>query len=199
MVREKSILRLCNPQLPTIVLRRILMVTLNHSWLQNLYFKCLSENFTIAWRASHKRMDLRRQEMQKTISSLLIQRYVTFFHLIPRTFLQGKNPWVVVSVAYLPKLCINIYYNSGIVIWRNPKIKVKMHKPESLVKWAIYYLRHIKLCHATRASYLPNIIQHGNVNNVCISTIVTCIDTLERCVTLLWKFPTHLSSSPRTR
>ena len=44
-----NILRLCSTQLPIIALYYLLMITLNHSWFQNLYFKCLSGNFIIAW------------------------------------------------------------------------------------------------------------------------------------------------------
>ena len=48
-IRLYSILRLCNPQFTIIVLRFLFKVTLNHSWFQNVYFECLSQNFTIAW------------------------------------------------------------------------------------------------------------------------------------------------------
>ena len=50
------ILRLCNPQQPTIVLNFPLMITLKHSWFQNCYCRCLSKNFTISWLIHQKRV-----------------------------------------------------------------------------------------------------------------------------------------------
>ena len=44
-----NILRLRSTQLPIISLKFLLTVTLNHSWFQNGYFKCLYGNFIIPW------------------------------------------------------------------------------------------------------------------------------------------------------
>ena len=117
-----SILRLCNTQSPMIVLRCLLKFTMSQSWFQNFYCKCLSEKSTIAWWFHHKRSKLRIQEMNKIISSLGIKPYIKFFHIKSRKCLHGKKSCVVVSVPYMPKLCINIYYHGGIVIWRNSNI-----------------------------------------------------------------------------
>ena len=160
-----------------------LRVTLNHSCFQHFHCNFLAENYTIAWWFYHKRVDLRRQYMQTIIPSLMIQHYVTFCHPNSRKLLNGTNSCVVVIVEYLPKIFMHIYCHGRIVIWINSNIKFKIHKIEALVKCLIAFLRHIKLCHATQASYLSNIIWHGYVKNLGILTIPTYVNTLKmlRC------------------
>ena len=59
--------------------------------------------------------------------------------------MNSKQSYVVVSVAYLPKVCIHIYYHDVIVIFKNLNIKYLMHKTEGVVKCPIVYLRNIKI------------------------------------------------------
>ena len=87
------------------------MVIMTHSWFKVCYWKYLSENFTIAWLFHQKRVELSRQDMQKIISSLVILLYLTFSHPHWRRCLQGARSCLVLSVAYLPKICIHSYYH----------------------------------------------------------------------------------------
>ena len=137
-------LRLCSLQLPIIILNFLLMVTLNHSWFQNYYCKCLSGNFIIERWVPQRRMDLRRQDMQKIISWLVILHHDQFFHPNLRRCLQGTKSCVVASAAYLQKLFIHHYYNDVIVIWVSSMIAAKMRKTEDPLKSIIAYLIHIK-------------------------------------------------------
>ena len=149
MIEFYNIFRLCSLQLPMIALKCILMATLNHIWFQNCYCKCLSGNFIIKWWSPHKRVDLRSQEMQKTIPPLVIPHYGQLFHPNLRIFINGTGLCVVVNAVYLPKVFIYHYYHDMIFIWGRSTIQVKMHKTEGLVKNIISYLRNIKnlWCH----------------------------------------------------
>ena len=60
-----NILRLCSLKLPMIALKFILMVTLNHRYFQNVYYKCLFGNFIIAWYVPTKKLDLRGERGRK--------------------------------------------------------------------------------------------------------------------------------------
>ena len=108
-----------NTQSPIIFLKCLLMVTLNHSWFQNYYCKCLSEKCTITCWFHHKMVELSMQEMQTIISSSVIQLYVIFYHPNSIKCLHSTKSCVVVSVAYLTKLCIHMYYYGRIVIWKH--------------------------------------------------------------------------------
>ena len=57
-----------------------------------------------------------RSNMGKIIMpSLVIQCYINFFHPKTIIYLQVTRSCVVVIVAFLPKVCIHIYYNDGII------------------------------------------------------------------------------------
>ena len=117
-----NIFRLCSLYLWMIILKLLLIVTLNHSWFQNCYWKYLSGNLIIAQWVPQNRLDLMRQEMQTIISSLVILHYDQFYHPKPRKVLHGTRSCVVVSSAYMQKLFIHHYYHGVTVIWRRSKI-----------------------------------------------------------------------------
>ena len=72
--------------------------------------------------------------MQKIILSLVIQQYVPFYHPNSRICQNGTKSCVVVSVAYITKVCINIYYHGAIIILKNLNNKATMIKTEDMVK-----------------------------------------------------------------
>ena len=109
-------LRMYSLQLKMIALQCILMVTLNHICLQNCSCKCLSGKLIISWWFPQKRVYLSRQEMLTIISSLVILHYNQFFRPNLRRFLHSTKSCAVVSAAYLPKVCIHIYYHAVIVL-----------------------------------------------------------------------------------
>ena len=53
--------------------------------------------------------------------------------------------------------------HSSSLSWRyikeNLNIKATIHKTEGLLKWPIFYLRHLKYCHATWKTYVYKINQ----------------------------------------
>ena len=108
-----NILGFCNPWLPMIDLNYILTVTLNHSWFQNYYFKCLSNKFTVVWLVPHNRVHLGSHGMLTTISSLLILGYVPFYHH------NSKNVCIIWGNVWLWVLYIHQKYTFivTIVVW----------------------------------------------------------------------------------
>ena len=70
--------------------------------------------FWVAWK---------RQGTKKIISSLSVLLYLTLFHIKLIRCLHGTSSCVVVSVAYLPKSIIYIYYHGVIFIWEMFKTK----------------------------------------------------------------------------
>ena len=112
-----SIFRLCNLQSQMISINYLFTIPMKHSWFQNGYYKCLSGKFIIAWRVNHKRMDLKRQGIQKIIASLVIIWYIPFFHPNPRRCLHITKLCVVVSVAYLWRTCVTTEFLYVSKIW----------------------------------------------------------------------------------
>ena len=117
IIRFHNILRLISIHLPMIALKCLFMVPMNYSWSQNVFCKRLSGNFTIARWVPHKRVDLRRKDMQKIISPLVILHYYQLFQPKVRRCLHVTRSFVVLSAAYLTKVLIHHYYNGAIVIW----------------------------------------------------------------------------------
>ena len=58
----------------------------------------------------------KRRDTNKIIVSLEILPYVTFLQLSLRILLHITRSGVVASIAYLTKLCIDIYYNIVIFV-----------------------------------------------------------------------------------
>ena len=82
--------------------------------------------------------------MQTIISALVIIHCVQFCHPKSRRCMHCTRSFVVVNVAYIPKISIHCLYHVVIVICRISKIQVRIIKTEDLVKWIISYLKHIK-------------------------------------------------------
>ena len=151
---------------------------------------CLSEIFTIEWWVQHNMVYLQRQGMRTIISSLVIQRYVKFFCSNWRRCHNNKiHVWlwvlqyefvVIIMVGYL-------FQETQVSESKCPKHKVCWNGLSPI--WDI--LTH---WHATWASYLWNSIWYVYVKNVCISTIPTCIATLDMYITLLCSLPRYWSS-----
>ena len=91
----------------------------------------------------------KRRDTNKIIVSLEILPYVTFLQLSLRILLHITRSGVVASIAYLTKLCIDIYYNIVIFVWKNLNTKATLWEIEGLVKRKIIYLKNITLlwCH----------------------------------------------------
>ena len=86
-----SILKLCNPQSPMVVLRCLFTVTMNHSWLQHFYYSCLSENLIITCWVHQNRVDLRSKGIHTIISSLVIQHYLMLCHSNSGIFFMAQS------------------------------------------------------------------------------------------------------------
>ena len=123
-----NILRLCSIQLPMIALKCLLMVPLSHSLFQISCCKCLSGNFIVSQWVPKNRFELRSQEMQKIIPSLVILHYDQFCHPNLRICLHGTKSCVVVSSTYLPKLFIHHYYYGVIFFEEAQKFNSKSTK-----------------------------------------------------------------------
>ena len=71
--------------------------------------------------------------------------------------------------------------------FKNSRVKVKILKTEGLGKNKITYMKHTKYSHATWAWYLRQSIWYGKVKNVCVSTVRSCVTTLEMCIAVLFQ------------
>ena len=136
----------------------------------------------------------------------MIQHYVTLFHPNSIKCLHITNSCVVMSVSYLPKLCIHLYYNCGIFIWINSNINVKIHKPEGLLKCLIAYFRHNNMSYHMGAIFtkrhLPRLCQqcvhiyhpkiHLHTVNLCCVFMIIDHTLILHTKNQIWIIPTHL-------
>ena len=68
------------------------------------------------------------QDTKKIIYSQVIIRYVTLFYINSKRCLHITRSYVVLSVAYLPKVYIHIYHHGTIV---NQKLKYQIHNSQN--------------------------------------------------------------------
>ena len=111
------ILRLCYPQSQIIVCRYILTENPKNKFL-SCYCNFLYNNFIIAWWVLRKKVDWKKQGKKTIILPSVIQHYKIFFHPNLKIWPLDKTLCVSVSVAYLPKACINNYYHGVSVFWK---------------------------------------------------------------------------------
>ena len=119
------------------------MVKWNHIYFLNVYFRYQSENYIIAWWVHQNSVELRRKEMQTIISSSVIQLYVKFYHPNWIIWITDTSLCVVVSVAYLKKICILPCWHDSIFVWNTSKTEVTMRKTEGLMKYPVVFSKPI--------------------------------------------------------
>ena len=72
--------------------------------------------------------------MKMIISLSEILHYVHYCHPKLKKCHQDTRSCVVANVAYLPKVCINCYFNGLVVILKSSRISAKTFKTEGLGK-----------------------------------------------------------------